>query len=418
MITRPSPSRISVVLRLGLSAMALLAAGSTPLAAQPFDSGSTGADGALVLTTPGTVVFDPASFSPPLDPDGDNVYHFTSVTIGAGVTVRLIGPLLNMSPVFWLASGPVTIDGILDLSGENGHPGNSIPADRRPSVPGPGGYPGGVGHFITTSGQQAGTGPGGGGVGGTQGSGAGHNGPGCGGSPGAAYGNAFLLPLLGGSGGGGGNHAGGTNRGAGGGAGGGAVLLASSVAITVNGSILANGGHGGAGTGWCGGSGSGGAIHLLAPMLAGGGSLRADGGANCNCGAQGRIRLEAVQHNLTGSVAPAPARATVFTRDLTPDLPVVRALSVDGQPVPTNPDGSFTVPDVTINKGTAAAVAIEARNVPTGTVVEVRVYSEGGADQIVNSTPLAGTLALSSATASVVFPPGFSRAYVRARWTP
>jgi hypothetical protein len=395
-------------------ALALLALAGAPAAAQPFDSGSTGADGALNLTAPGTVDFDPASFTPPLDPDGDNVYHFTTITIGPGVTVRLTGPRLNMSPVVWLASGAVTIDGTLDLSGENGHPGNRIAADRRPSVPGPGGYPGGVGR-LGTSFQQAGAGPGGGSNGGTLGGGAGHATPGCGGgAAGQAYGNPFLLPLVGGSGGGGGANDGG----GGGGAGGGAILIASSVAITVNGAILANGGHGASAIGWCGGSGSGGAIHLLAPALAGGGSLRADGGANCNCGASGRIRLEALQQGLTGTMTPAPVLATVFTRDLAPALPRVRAVSVDGQPVPTHPDGSFTVPDVAIDRATAAEVAIEARNVPPGTVVEVRVYSEGGADQVVNSTPLAGTPALSTATASVVFPPGFSRAYVRARWTP
>jgi hypothetical protein len=50
--------------------------------------------------------------------------------------------------------------------------------------------------------------------------------------------------------------------------------------------------------------------------------------------------------------------------------------------------------------------------------VKLYVFSEGGPDQIVNSTPLSGAVEQSTATASVVFPPGFSRGFVRAVWTP
>ena len=87
--------------------------------AQTFESTSTGADGALELTTPGVVEFDPASFVPALDPEGDNIFHFTTITIGAGVTVRLTEGKLD-GPVYWLATGAVQIDGILDLNGEDG----------------------------------------------------------------------------------------------------------------------------------------------------------------------------------------------------------------------------------------------------------------------------------------------------------
>ncbi len=37
---------------------------------------STGSDGALNLTTPGVVLFDPSSFNPPLDPDGGQYFPF------------------------------------------------------------------------------------------------------------------------------------------------------------------------------------------------------------------------------------------------------------------------------------------------------------------------------------------------------
>jgi hypothetical protein len=68
---------------------------------------------------------------------------------------------------------------------------------------------------------------------GRSGGGAGHATPGdctfCEGTAGAAYGNNFLVPLLGSSGGGGGQGSSPSpSLGAGGGAGGGALLIASS----------------------------------------------------------------------------------------------------------------------------------------------------------------------------------------------
>src|SRR5260370_22971588 len=56
---------------------------------QTFSSGSTGSDGALNLTTPGTILLDPkdtATFGRVLDPDGYNVYNFTTINIPAGGT--------------------------------------------------------------------------------------------------------------------------------------------------------------------------------------------------------------------------------------------------------------------------------------------------------------------------------------------
>src|SRR2546425_8203095 len=91
-----------------------------PLAAtaQTFSSGSTGSDGALTYNTPGTYVFDPTAFNPPLDPSGDGIFNFTTITIAAGVTVKLSGAVIN-GPVTWLAQGAVKIDGTIDLSGQD-----------------------------------------------------------------------------------------------------------------------------------------------------------------------------------------------------------------------------------------------------------------------------------------------------------
>ena len=60
----------------------------------------------------------------------------------------------------------------------------------------------------------------------------------------------------------------------------------------------------------------------------------------------------------------------------------------------------------------------EAKNIPFGTVVQLTLTPETGLAVTVSSTPLAGTLALSSATATVTIPHGFSRFRVRAEWTP
>src|SRR6266850_4301408 len=105
-----------------LLAAAFACISSMPAHAQVFSSGSTGADGALdfsSLPAGSIVVFDPKKFSPPLNPAGDNIFNFTTINIPTGITVKLSGRVLT-GPVFWLASGDVTINGTLDLNGENG----------------------------------------------------------------------------------------------------------------------------------------------------------------------------------------------------------------------------------------------------------------------------------------------------------
>jgi len=173
---------------IGAAFVLLCAAGAD---AQTFSSGSTGTDGALDFrgTPAGTVVdFRPDMFAPALDPERDNVYHFTTITIPAGVTVRLTGRYLT-GPVYWLASGAVQIDGTVDLSGQ---PGQAV---QIPSIPGAGGFPGGItGVSFSNLPPWAGSGPGGGRSGGCS--------DGCGGyGSGNFTGNVFLVPLIGGSGG-------------------------------------------------------------------------------------------------------------------------------------------------------------------------------------------------------------------------
>lgn len=237
---------------LGL-ALALCLPWSGVATAQPtFNSGSDGSEGALTITTPGTYqFFDSASIGRQLDPDGDGVYHFTTITIASGVTIDMTRSLHG--PVVWLATGRVQIDGLIDLDGSDGHPDGDGQANAAVAMPAAGGFAGGPA-ARSNSPAQAGGGPGGGQVHSLahgSGGGAGYVGPGgnglAGGTPagsGRAYGNAFLLPLIGGSGGAGGG-VNGSAYGTGGGAGGGAILIASSDRILVNGTIRANGGNGG-----------------------------------------------------------------------------------------------------------------------------------------------------------------------------
>ena len=209
----------------------------------------------------------------------------------------------------------------------------------------------------------------------------------------------------------------------GGGAGGGALLIASTASITITGTIKANGGNTvskpcGFGSGG-GGPGSGGAIRLVASVIDGTGSVTAIGGtlSGNRFSSDGRIRLEAFQQNFTGTTDPTRVLASPFALFLpTTPAPSVRVTHVDGQPVPPYPTGSFTVPDVAINKSAAVTVQIAASNIPPGTVVKLYISSENAPDQTIDSLPLAGTLATSTATASVVLPPGFSRGFVRATW--
>jgi hypothetical protein len=382
---------------------ALLAVIFMPLSGHSFNSQSNGSDGALDLShlEPGTTfLFDPAAFDPPLDPDGDNVYHFTTIHIPAGVTVRMLAPQLNWAPVYWLASGEVRIDGTLNLRGQNAHPANPTPDQRRPSIPGPGGFPGGTGADNVIAATR-GLGPGGGAPGSFQNGE--HN-----------YGNIYLLPLTGGSGGGGTTSIGGS----GGGAGGGAIQIVSSEVIVLNGTITVRGGSDPSGK-----FGSGGSIRLIAPRLEGNGAVDARPGSGHLSAGHGRIRLEAREYLFTGSIEVNPARYRIVTLAPNTNLglptsrpPALRVVSIAGQPVAFTPSGSFELPDAVIDSADSVEVVIEASQIPLGTSPRLTFFNENRPNQTITSTPLEGTLESSSAIIAVEFPPGFSRGWVHATW--
>lgn len=406
--------------------------------AQTFDSTSDGSDGVLNLTTPGTIEFDPVALG--LDPDGDHIFHFTTITIGPDVIVKLSAKYIN-APVFWLASGAVQIDGTVDLNGEDGQDGDDIVGNAGPtSIPGSGGFGGGVGRTGGIPIGQSGTGPGAGNDQAARGGGGGgHNGNGFNArgasNAGSEYGNIFQNPLLGGSGGAGGSRFDGSRNSGAGGAGGGALLIASSTSIAISGTIQANGGKGGTNASSGGGGGSGGSIRLAAPGISGSGNLTADGGAggvgaSFGCpsnffdpcdggfGAKGRIRIESFENLFAGSADPLPSLSSPFAIALPAiPFPSIRVVSVDGVPVSSNPTGSFTIPDATINNGSPVSIVIEAQHIPLGTVAQLHLLTENEGTQISDSSPLEGTPEISTATVTTTVPGGFSRGFVRATWS-
>ena len=253
--------------------------GVMPSPGQEFNSGSDGSYGPLNITSNTT-----------LSMPSNGVFHCTTIDIAAGTTLRFLRNALN-TPVYLLATSNVTVRGIVDVSGFDANP--SIPTG---GAGGPGGFDGGKPGFGASVPPGAGYGPGGGRGGATvSGSTANSHGGGAYGTvgpsnsttnKGATYGSPLLIPMAGGSGGGGGTG----SPGIGGGGGGGAILIASSTRVDVpaGGAVRALG-LGGQSHYHC---GSGGAIRLVAPVVAGTGSLAVNGQSGY-CG-DGRIRIDSI----------------------------------------------------------------------------------------------------------------------------
>ncbi len=387
-----------------------------------FSSGSTGADGALDfsnLPSGSTVVFDPSKFTAAPHPPGQNTFNFTTINIPAGITVVLSSQTLN-GPVFWLATGDVTINGTINLAGAQGAQATADTSLRVPAPPGPGGYPGGIG---ANSGQspQAGYGPGGGAAALNCCS----SGDGRQFGRGATFtGNSVLAPPIGGSGGGGAFCNNGSGFfGPGGGGGGGALAIASSTSIVLNGVIDARGGPVADGCNVQSGGGAGGSVELAANSVRGGGFVLDGGGGGGCCGiggvngGAGSVRFESVQLPVvinTDIPASQAAPGALFQ----PNLPVsIQVINVGGVQVANPALGRFQNPDVVINTSAPVTVTIQTTGIPPGTVLNLNVYSEDGSTQTVQTTPLQGTLQSATATASITFPPDLSLGYVKATWT-
>jgi hypothetical protein len=381
--------------------------------AQPFSSGSDGSDGALNLTTAGTVVFDPVALGLHGSGVANNVFNFTTFNLAANVTLKFDSSLLHNQAVIFLATGNVTIAGQFDLTGEAGYTMN--PTDpglaRSPSKPGPGGFPGGVGGYLNSP-PTPGGGYGGGAAGAATGNGSGGEGV-------YSYYNTNLTPLYGGAGGGGGNIGGaGGIAGGNGGAGGGAIRIVSSTSVSVTGSLDVSGGGGGGGLGnsWSGGSGEAGVVHIIAPTFAGNGSIYTDNCRGCV------VQINTTSNTFTGNYGGLQSAQNLIVRPLfnpplPSGLPSVNVVSVNSIAAPVPVTASYQVPDFSINTTNPITVNISAQNIPTGTVVKLYLTSDQGNDQVISCAPLAGAMASSTASCSgVAFPPGITITEIRAVW--
>jgi hypothetical protein len=347
-------------------------------------------------------LFDPSPAGLNLTPVVPGIFNFTTINIAAGSTLKFTENKYH-GPVYFLASGDVTISGTMDLSGDNSYGPIGFASQRVPNAAGSGGFSGGIGGFGSNL-PLPGNGPGGGAAGSSSSPGPGY------GTGGSNTANQFLVPLIGGSGGGGE-----ASNGAIGGAGGGALLIASSTTITVNGAINASGGSGSTN---CAGSGAGGSVRLIANSIGGGGNVQVVGAnSGCSNGTQSGSGLARFETNdLSGVGVGGPTtRSTPFALNLpSTGAPSVTVTSINGQAITSNP---FSFPDITINTSSQVPIVVQATNVPHATaVVTIIVFSETGPDQMISIGPLVGTDASSTATANITYPPGGSRGYVKATW--
>jgi hypothetical protein len=416
--------------RVALLSLTLVFAAVSTAAAQHFDSGSTGADGAFNPSCTPT----PCTVTMPLPASG--VFHYTTVNVPAGVTVKYLRNAAN-TPVTLLGTGNVTIAGAIDVSGADGSAGLAgVIVQRNGGTGGPGGFDGGSGSngIVNIKGGD-GFGPGAGGGAPNQnahGGGAGYGTvgtkAGTGGDGGAVYGASHLLPLVGGSGGGGQGGLLPSASGGGGGGGGGAILIATGTSgtpatITLSGAISAKGGNGAQGPATIpgvpgGGPGSGGAVRLVANTVTGGGLIDVASGAALNGGSRGgfgRIRVEAITNTATftfttSPFAPVPPpsaiSSTVPTASMLANPPSFTITSVAGVGAPTTLTGSLGTPDFVLPAGTTSAVVqFAATQMPLGTTIGVTVKGQqGGVLGTATSSGLSGTVASSTASATIAVP--------------
>jgi hypothetical protein len=270
------------------------------------------------------------------------VFNYTNILVPSGMNVKFLRNTAN-TPVIWLASGFVQIDGTVDVSGSG-------------SAGGPGGYDGADGLMVN------GQGPGGG-----------YPPDQLGGRYFGVYGNPQIEPLIGGSGGGRTDTYYQAATG-----GGGAVLIAASRDIQISGSILSNSSYAGQA-----GSGSGGAIKLVADRILGTGSLQANtGGSQYGYnGTPGRIRIEAYETDMVDNGSPLPSSATSPVWDsgsIASQLEYeLKVTHVAGLEVREPPTGQTSSPDVSFSTDQEVTVVVSGRNIPDGTPIKLSLSGQG-----------------------------------------
>lgn len=344
----------------------LLALATLPAARAQVQSGSTGADGDLVVAT--SRVID-------MNEKPDGVYHYKSVTIrqGAAVTFK---PNAKNTPVVWLIQRSLTMERDSDVS---------VSPVSLSVVPGPGGFRGGNGGTTPTRGG----GPGGGGIN----SGAGYRTAGAiGDVPGRPYGNQFVLPLVGGSGGGG------SSRGQGG-AGAGAILVVANDFVRVDGSIGALGGSGNAG------GGSGGAIRIVSSRIEGTGVLSA---RSYYGGGEGWVRVDAIDNQWHGNLDPTGTIGYQPIISLPTNPFTIEIASVAGVPISLPTSANLANPDAILSSLIKPPVPVVVRclGLPLNSEITVTAYPSFGSPVTASGFNNEGTVGSSTATINLNLPRG------------
>jgi hypothetical protein len=374
------------------------------------------------------------------------VYDFTTVNIGPGVTLYVVGN--SNRPAVIAATGSVIIAG--NVRAVNGRPGAEPPSGAA-AAPGGGGGGVGPGYYVTVmvggfTGYEPLTGGGGGG-GGSAGAGS----PGCASNlivdkdgiahqqAGGAGGAAFLLqgmPLQVGAGGGAGADramwGGPQTYGRGpGGPGGGAVMITTPGDLTVAGTISAVGGAGVASNdGGGGGGGAGGSVWLqvggaltvaaagVVTVAGGAGGIGPGGSTTIACGGQGGgglIEIDATSYTNQGTVTAGTGTVAVLSRTLTISGTLAKAWGggIEGATVTltgflsrtatTDADGKYSFAQLAEGAQYQVAVSMPtylvapaSRNVSNLLASQVLDFtgdrpSIGGTVQRLNGQPLSGT---------------------------
>lgn len=246
---------------------------------------------------------------------------FSTITVGSGTLQHDANTTTHTYSLIMKSTGNIDVTGTISTNGK--------------------GYSGGG-----TGSSGSGTGGGAGNT--THGGGGGYGASGGTSSTGSAGGSSYgsaLLPVDLGSGGGGGSG-GGT-----GGAGGGAVQLESGATITISGTISSNGSNGASGCCNGGGGGAGGSALLIADVIAGNGTVTANGGGNpthtgAGCGAGGRIGRHYRSNTFSGTLTALKGTScTSGTDGTTQTVGPVTHFTVSGHPssITAGTSGSVTV---------------------------------------------------------------------------
>jgi hypothetical protein len=154
-------------------------------------------------------------------------------------------------------------------------------------------------------------------------------------------------------------------------------------------------------------------LRVVASEITGSGTVNAVGGARSDGGVfapGGFVRFEANLNTYNGNISGASAGSFISfpTAPVPANQPSLRIISLGGVAAPANPNATLASPDITFPQAvdTGVTLQIGASNVPLGTQVTIKVVPAVGDPTSTTTDGLAGTVADSTAQATVTLPPG------------